>query len=427
MVASGRDQEDQRINLLKQAILAGPDYVELELDIANSIPRFGKTKRVVSYASLNRPLAKVDDIISQALLAQADVLKFTWPTADLDSAWPMLAACTGKKELPIVGMALGEASTTFSILAHKFGSPWIYAALEQGMEAHAGQTTVWDLKDTFDVEQINPQTRLVGLLGPKSDTSTLAEQLNAGMKTLEANTRCLPFDFQKLYKLAKRLDVLKIRTLVVSPGYAEKVRPLAATCETAVEKTGCLDLLLKQADGWHGYNLLWRSVLTAIESTLQPADSTNTSSVSKTERPLDRRSVLLLGTNEIARSVAYGVARRKGVLTVSGPREDQALSLAEELGVRFVPLYNLYDNLPDVVILTDPQLQLGHRKTELNSGFLRPSMTVADVSSRGLLGIYPRSPRTRMPHRGTRRDFFKPTGALFKTITGQELPQQGNG
>lgn len=41
--------EQQRIQLLREAIVAGPAYIELDLEIANSIPRFGKTQRVVSF------------------------------------------------------------------------------------------------------------------------------------------------------------------------------------------------------------------------------------------------------------------------------------------------------------------------------------------------------------------------------------------
>jgi 3-dehydroquinate dehydratase/shikimate dehydrogenase len=235
------------------------------------------------------------------------------------------------------------------------------------------------------------------------------------MKAIDSNFRCLPLAFKNLEKLAKRLETLKVRTLVVSPSQAENIRPLAATCEPAVETTGCLDLLLRQADGWHGYNLMWRSVLLAIESKLYRDG--------QTEHPLDRGTVLVLGTNEIARTVAYGLARRKAALTVSGPRDDQAKSLAAELGVRYVPLFNLYDNLPDVVILTDPHLQLGHRKTELNSAFLRPTMTVADVSHGGAESEFLQEARERGCQIVEPADMLQANvAAVFKTITGQELP-----
>ncbi|MDF1745443.1 MAG: type I 3-dehydroquinate dehydratase, partial [Gimesia sp.] len=48
--------ETERINLLRQAIIAEPAYIELDLETAKQVPRFGKTKRVISYTSLKRPL-----------------------------------------------------------------------------------------------------------------------------------------------------------------------------------------------------------------------------------------------------------------------------------------------------------------------------------------------------------------------------------
>src|SRR3712207_1135096 len=91
---SWKGSEQERVQLLRQAIVAGPAWVELELDVAASVPRFGKTKRVVSHTSLDRPLGNVDEVFYQAETARADVLKFTWPTPTLDDAWPLLAAVT---------------------------------------------------------------------------------------------------------------------------------------------------------------------------------------------------------------------------------------------------------------------------------------------------------------------------------------------
>src|SRR5688572_2336919 len=41
--------EETRLMLLRTAIAMGVEYVDLEEDIAASIPRFGKTKRIISY------------------------------------------------------------------------------------------------------------------------------------------------------------------------------------------------------------------------------------------------------------------------------------------------------------------------------------------------------------------------------------------
>ena len=41
--------EEDRLVLLRTAIANGADYIDLESDIAGKIPRYGDTKRIVSY------------------------------------------------------------------------------------------------------------------------------------------------------------------------------------------------------------------------------------------------------------------------------------------------------------------------------------------------------------------------------------------
>ena len=48
-----RDTEEQRQTLLRQAIVQGVEYVDLEWDIALQIRRYGKTKRIISYHNFN--------------------------------------------------------------------------------------------------------------------------------------------------------------------------------------------------------------------------------------------------------------------------------------------------------------------------------------------------------------------------------------
>ena len=82
--------EEQRQVLLRQAMFEGVDYVELEVDIAEKIPRYGETKRVISYTSLNKPVRDLQKQYERACALDADIVKFTAPTNTLEEAWPML-------------------------------------------------------------------------------------------------------------------------------------------------------------------------------------------------------------------------------------------------------------------------------------------------------------------------------------------------
>jgi len=404
------------MGLLRQAVVAGPAYVELDLEIAKKIPRFGETKRVIAHTSLDEPLGNIDAIFEEASKANADVVKFTWPTPTLEAAWPLLAAVTKKRNLPVVGMGIGRAGLTFSLLGRKFGSPWIYAALERGIEAYEDQATVWDLEERYSWNEIGSGTRFVGLVGFGASDSTTVRPLNAGFKSLDLNTRCLPLEIASFDKLAQMLEILRINALVISPAFATRMLPFAQHVEPAAQESGFADLLLKQSDGWHAYNLISRSTISATEQAL--------GKTKEEDHPLDRRNVLLVGANGIAQAIAYGIHKGKGIISVTSPHDKQAQKLAKIFDVRHVPFANLYDTLADVVIITDPSIVLGHRKTELNPSYLRPSMTVADLS--------------RLPHdtdflsegrtRGSktidpRQVFIEHASAQFKAVTGNDLPE----
>ncbi|MDA1015862.1 MAG: type I 3-dehydroquinate dehydratase [Planctomycetota bacterium] len=409
--------EDQRMQLLRQAIIAGPEYIELDLDIADKIPRFGSVKRVVSYTCLDHALGNVDTVFDRAKDAKADVVKFTWPTPNLESAWPLLAAVTKKRDLPVVGLGMDRAGLTFSLLGQKFGSPWVYAALEQGMEAHPGQATVWELNDTYSLSEINPQTRFIGVVGMGDVERSIVKSLNAAFRITELNVRCLPIQLQKSDKLGKMLDILKINGLIVTPQAGVYLGGLASKLEDVARNSGFVDLLLRKNEEWNGYNTLWRCCLKSLEKTI---------GVSKAgEHPLDRRNVLLIGSDNMVTALAYGIQARKGVLSVASPNDDDARQTAQMFKVRHVPWSNLYNTMCDVAVVTDPSVKVGSDNTQLSVSYLRPGMTVMDI------GNLPGDTKLLEEARG--RDckvvnpsdvFAEQVAGYFKSITGKDMPPE---
>ena len=408
--------EEERMALLRQTVVAGPAYIELDLEVAKKIPRFGDTKRVISYTSLNEPLGNVDAIFDDARKADADVVKFTWPTPTLEAAWPLLTAVTKKRDLPVVGMGLGRPGVTFSLLGRRYDSPWIYAALEPGMETHEGQATVWELDEVYDWRAIGPGTKLIGVVGFGESETMLVRVFNAGFQKLKMNTRCLPMWLTGFDKLEAMLDVLRINALAVNPAVAPQILKFAKHAEEAAEKSEYADLLLKQDDGWNAYTMIWRSNLIAIEKAL-PLESGE-------ERPLDRRNVMIIGSKSMAQAVAYGINRRNGIHSVTSPQEKQAKKVAKMFGSRHVPFPSLYDTLADVVVITDPAIVAGYKKTELNPSYFRPNMAVSDVCHLPHESALLHEARQRGAKIIEPTEIFtEQASVLFNSIIGQPLPE----
>lgn len=372
------DSEEDRLVQLRTAIIAGPAYIELELDIAGKIPRYGSTKRVVSVTSLEQPLGNVESLIEQALAVQADVVKFVAPTPTLDAAWPLLAAVAKKRDIPVVGMGLGRPGVMFSILARKYGAPWIYGALEKGLEAHADQPTFTELDEIYHWKAIGPQTRLVSVVGFGPAETAIVRAFNAGFAAHGLNVRCLPLEIGLSDKIQTMLDNLKVSVLVANPALSERALNLAEQIDESARKSQYADLLVKQSDGWHAFNTSWKSVLRAVESCL--------GGKSPEDRPLDRRNVLIIGTGGMAKSVAYGVQRRQGLLGIAGRDDAESRQFAQVMNARHVPTAVLYDTLCDVVVFAEGEAHSSLAGTkrgdgmQINPSFLRPHMHVVDLT-----------------------------------------------
>ena len=66
--------EEQRQALLREAIVLGAEYVDIEEDIAASIPRYGKTKRIISLHNFRETPENLSEI--HARMAALDAERF---------------------------------------------------------------------------------------------------------------------------------------------------------------------------------------------------------------------------------------------------------------------------------------------------------------------------------------------------------------
>ncbi len=365
--------EQQRLMLLRQAITAEPDYIELDLDIAAQIARYGKTKRLISFTRMDGPETDIERVFEEAAAHDADVVKYTWPTRTIDDAWPLMAAVTQKRDLPIVGMGLGRPEITFSILGHKYGSPWIYAALERGMEAHDGQATAFDLNEIYDFRSINRQTLFVAIAGMGESATITTKVINAGFRETGQNIRCLPVEIGDLKRLEKIFHVLHVSGVLVFGHVGKEILPMAKHLNKLDFESQYVDMLLCREDGWHGYNTMWRSGLKMLEAALGKTKSG--------QRPLTGKNVLVLGSGGVTQTMVFGVMHRQGIVSVSGPSDDTSQQIASLTGCRSLPFHNVYDSLYDAIIIADPDVRCGQHHGTLNPSLLRASQTVMDVSN----------------------------------------------
>lgn len=364
--------EEARQTVLREAITQGADYVELEVDIADRIPRFGKTKRVISFTSMYPLKGDLEMVYERAISQDADVVKLTAPTATLEDAWPMLRAMA-KPQVPVVAVGVGEPGLTLSLLGRKFGAPWIYAALEKGMEAHPGQATVRELEEIYCWRDINRQTPLVGVAGFTPQQKLTVRLMNAAFKHLGLEMRCLPMEVGDIGRFGSMMESLRVSAVILNEAYWGNIFSELSGSEEAAKLSRHADIVIKQKEGWYGYSSLWRAAVYALEQTLPPRNDGSS--------PLKGRTVLLAGATSAARALAYGIQKRGGLLMVTGPDSDRARLLAQMFECRYVPLQRSYDTMYDVLVAAPSELDAdGNLQENFDHAYLRANTTVLDLN-----------------------------------------------
>ncbi len=227
------------------------------------------------------------------------------------------------------------------------------------------------------------------------------------------NVRCLPIELEEVDELKKMLDILKIRAIIVGSKHGQALLKLADQVDKHDAESEYINLLLKRDSGWNGYNTLWRSGLKALES-----------SSGDGKRSLDKLNVLIVGNGGIANSMVYAVSQRKGMVSICGPDDKEAKRTAEQHGCRFVPYHNLYETLADVLIVADPNIEIGSKKGQINPSVIQPNMTVLDLSDLPLETQMMSEARARGAQTIHSAEIYtKQVSAQFKAITGKELPE----
>ena len=399
--------EPERLAILRQAVVSQADYVEIELDAADEVRRFGPTKRVISYINLMETPEELPAIYADALTKDPDVVKIVVPVHAPEEVWPVVQVLA-KPAVPTVVLGLGQAGVMLAIMARKMGAPWTYAALERGMEAHHGQPTIADLDRIYHLAAIQRGTPLVGVTGFGEASNVNVALLNTAFARLQVPTRCLPLAIGDLAVFRKVLKALKLGHVVIDRDNQSSIRQAVPEIKPSAKMAEAVDFVSYEEDAWQGYNLHCRAVLAALDQTLREKTP---------EKGMSGRVVLLLGVKGLTHVLAMGVQQAGGIPIIADRDAYVGQQLAQLLGCRFILPEAVYTTLHEVLIRCDD--------TELHPGYLKPSMTVVDLSAQ----LRPSALLREAGERGCQvvtpgRLFVELVARQARAIVGEDAPKE---
>jgi 3-dehydroquinate dehydratase / shikimate dehydrogenase len=416
-----RGNEDKRQQLLREAIVAGVDYVDLERDIAPKIRRFGKTKRIISYHNMKNTPAEVADIAEECEKFDPDIVKIACTASTLAEASRILHLASVAKT-PTIPIAMGEIGVFTRILGAKYGAPFTYAGFNPERVFAAGMQPYHVFKNDFAYDRINAKTEVYGVLGDPIEQSLSPVVHNAAFRHLGLNKVMVPFLVPdgELPNFFKELMWVDVKGCSVTIPHKEAVVPLLQQKEGAVERTGTCNTVIMQDDGRRiGYNTDYRAAMDSLEQAMGGRVSEEDPS------PLFEKQVLVLGAGGVARSIAFGLMRRGANVTITNRHDERATRLAEEVGCRAVTWSARASTLADVIINCTPVgMHPDVDDTPLPpAAFNRPGMVVFDTIYHPENTMLLKLARERQSQGITGADMFIRQAALqFKLYTSHDAP-----
>lgn len=183
--------EEQRMALLRAAIVEGVEYVDLEEDVAGKVPRFGKTRRIVSYHNFHETPDDLQAIWDRMAGCDPDVIKIATHANNPRDNLRVLRLVR-QARIPTVGFCMGEMGIISRILAGRFGSPWTYAAFSHETALAPGQLTYEQMTRVYRYDEINSETEVYGVIADPVGHSLSPQIHNAAFAREKLNKVYVP-------------------------------------------------------------------------------------------------------------------------------------------------------------------------------------------------------------------------------------------
>ena len=345
-----RGPEEKRQRLIREAIVAGVDFVDVEMDIAREIRRFGQTRRIISYHNMKQTPPDLLEIAQQCEEMDADVVKIAVRANSLADSVRVLQVAA-RMETPTVAIAMGPIGSFTRVLGARYGAPFTYANFNVDRSFAPGMLHFLELQRDYAYDQIDKETQVFAVIGDPIGHSLSPPIHNAAFRQLGQNKVMVPIPMPggRLKESLDEVAWLGIQGFSITIPHKQAVLPLLSMADGAVERTGaCNTMILKEDGARVGYNTDYRAAMDSLESAY--GGSPTEAEVG----PLSGKQVLILGAGGVARPIGFGLIRRGAVVTLCNRSEERATKLAEELGCRATPWTMRASTMADVLINCTP-------------------------------------------------------------------------
>ncbi|KAK9139467.1 hypothetical protein Scep_009148 [Stephania cephalantha] len=344
--------DNKRLDAFRIAMELGADYVDVEFKVGhefiNSINQRKPEKCKVIVSSHNfHDTPSFDEISSLAARIQAvgaDIVKVATTALDITDV-VRIFQLTVHSQVPVIGLVMKERGLISRLLCPKFGGYLTFAALEKGQLSAPGQPKIDDLLNTFNLRQLGPDTKVVGLIGKPVGHSKAPMLFNKAFKTVGIDCVYVPFLVDDVANFLQNFNSPDFVGFSCTIPHKEVALRCCDEVDPIAKSIGAVNTIIRRpSDGkLIGYNTDYFGAISAIENRLRGLQHLHNG----TGSPLAGKLFIVMGAGGAGKALTYG-AKEKGARVVVANREhDRARELADSVGGEAITLAELENYHPE--------------------------------------------------------------------------------
>ena len=155
---SGFYSDEQRFEILAEAIKNGATYIDIEIESTaeyrrklTAIANSSNCKIIISYHNFNETPEEnvLKEVIAKAKKHKPDLIKIVTTAQTLADAGKVVELQQRNKK--IIAFVMGKYGKNSRLMSYEYGAPFIYAAHTHNSKSAEGQLTVDEIKKLFDL------------------------------------------------------------------------------------------------------------------------------------------------------------------------------------------------------------------------------------------------------------------------------------
>jgi 3-dehydroquinate dehydratase/shikimate dehydrogenase len=413
--------EDERLMLLRQAIASGVEWVDLEEDTAAKIPRFGRTKRIVSYHNFEETPKDLEAIHERLSKQNADVVKIATMAKEPHDNLRMLELVRkASKKVQTVGLCMGDIGMPSRILAGMFDAPWTYATFNESRELAPGQLSFQQMVDIYHYDRIHDDTEVFGVVADPVGHSLSPIIHNAAFRQCAMNRVYVPFRVPAEHLASFLTDAPKlgVKGLSVTIPHKEAAMKLLTHLDPSARAVGAVNTIVWDKSEATGYNTDYPAAIDSLEAAL--------GGLGATPSPVTGKVALVLGAGGAAKAVAHVLHDKGAEVVISNRTSERAQKLAEEEGCGAADWTDRYGVDPDILVNCTPiGMHPNVEQTPYDKHSLKPALVVFDTvyNPENTLLIKQARDQSCTVVTGVEM-FIRQASMQFKLFTSREAPAQ---